>query len=129
MQMQAGMTEKTNLPLVLMGNSLMRLAGGAGGVMVGLHFAEQANRGQAPGAGLLGLLGAVAFGAELIAAIPMGVLADTIAPRTLMIVGGLLAAFGIQLPAWLQPVPVFFASRSMEGVAAAAGTPSVLAYL
>ncbi len=114
---------------MLLGNCLMRLAGGAGGVLVGLYFADQANRGNGVSAGFVGLLGAVAFGAELLGALPMGLLADIIAPRTLMTSGGLRGGGAIQLLAWTRQLPVFFFSRSLEGIAAAAGAPSTLAYL
>jgi len=80
------------LILVLVGNSLQRIAAGASGVLVGLYLAQLANRGSPIGAGLVGVLGAVSFGAELIAATPMGIASDAIAPRGLMTGGSLLGA-------------------------------------
>lgn len=117
------------MKLVLLGNCLMRLAGGASGVLMGLYFGDQANRGSGVSAAFVGLIGAAAFGAELIAAFPMGLLADVIAPRTLMTAGGLIGGGAIHLLAWTRQLPVFFFSRSLEGIAAAAGAPSTLAYL
>jgi hypothetical protein len=73
-----------NLILVMIGNSLQRIAAGASGVLVGLYLAQIANGGYGIGAGLVGILGAVSFGAELVAAAPMGIASDAIAPRGLM---------------------------------------------
>src|SRR5215472_9405372 len=56
-----------NLSLVLIGNSLQRIAAGASGVLAGLYLAELANRGSAVGAGLVGVLGTVSFAAPLLA--------------------------------------------------------------
>ena len=72
------------VPIVLLGNALLRIAGGATGILVGLYLAELANMGNQIGPALAGTLGAVAFGSELIGAIPMGILSDALAPRGLM---------------------------------------------
>jgi MFS family permease len=78
---------------------------------------------------MAGTLGAMAFGAELIGAIPMGVLSDALAPRGLMTVGALLAAAATQLFGMTGSVGIFFVSRSVEGLGAAATAPSLLAHL
>jgi hypothetical protein len=49
-----------------------------------LYLADLANRGAYVDAALAGALGAVSFGAELLFAVPMGMLSDAIAPRALM---------------------------------------------
>ena len=116
-------------PIVLAGNALLRIAGGAGGVLIGLYFADQANRGLDVSPALVGMLGAVWYGAETVAALPMGVLADRLAPRILMVVGGLLGAMGMGLLGVTRFVPAFFFSRTLEGAAGAASAPSILAYL
>jgi MFS family permease len=117
------------LPIVLMGNALLRIAGGAGGVLVGLYLVDQANRGAAVSAALVGTLGAVSFAAELVGALPMGMLSDRFTPRVLMVGGSLLGALATQLFGLSGMVAVFFLSRALEGVAAAAGAPPVLAHL
>ncbi len=58
------------LALVIVGNALMRIAGSASGVLVGLFLADLANRGFRVNAALVGTLGAISFGAELIGAVP-----------------------------------------------------------
>jgi MFS family permease len=118
-----------SLVLVLLGNSLQRIAAGASGVLVGLYLAQLANRGSAISAGLVGVLGAVSFGAELVAATPMGVTSDAIAPRGLMTGGSLLGAGATQLFGMTGLVSIFFVSRGLEGIGAAAVTPPLLAHL
>src|SRR5215469_11157722 len=88
--------ETLNLVFVLIGNSLQRIAAGASGVLVGLYLARLANGGSSIGAGLVGILGAVSFGAELVSATPMGIASDAIRPRALMTGGSLLGAAATQ---------------------------------
>jgi MFS family permease len=121
--------QTVRLTLVLVGNCLQRIAVGASGVLVGLYLAQLANRGFAIGAGLVGILGAVSFGAELIAAIPMGIASDAISPRSLMTGGSLLGAGATQLFGMTGSVSLFFVSRGLEGIGAAAVAPPLLAHL
>jgi MFS family permease len=118
-----------NLTIVLIGNSLQRVAVGASGVLVGLYLAQLANRGSAIGAGLVGILGAVSFGAELASATPMGIASDAVAPRALMAGGSLLGAFATQLFGMTGLIGIFFMSRGIEGIGAAAVAPPLLAHL
>jgi MFS family permease len=117
------------MPFVLLGNALLRIAGGATGILVGLYLAELANLGSPIGPAVAGTLGAVAFGSELIGAVPMGVLSDALAPRGLMTAGALLAAAATQLFGLTGTVSIFFLSRALEGLGAAATAPSILAHL
>ena len=118
-----------NLILVMIGNSLQRIAAGASGVLVGLYLAQIANCGSGIGAGPVGILGAVSFGAELVAAAPMGIASDAIAPRGLMTGGSLLGAGATQLFGLTGLVSIFFVSRGLEGIGAAAVAPPLLAHL
>jgi MFS family permease len=120
---------RRRLPVALIGNALMRIAGGASGVLVGLYLAHLAKHGAPFGAALVGTLGAVSFTAELLFALPAGVLADAIAPRALMTGGALLGALATQLFGLSRWVGIFFLSRAMEGVASAAGVPPLLAHI
>jgi hypothetical protein len=63
-------TARRRLPVVLLGNALLRVAGGATGILVGLYLAELANSGNQVGPALAGTLGAMAFGAELVGPFP-----------------------------------------------------------
>ena len=108
---------------------VIRIAGGAGGVLVGLYFSDLGNRGQDVNVVVVGLLGAVTYGAELLGALPMGILTDRLSPRFLMIAGGVLGATGMGLLGVVRQVPAFFVSRGLEGSAWAASAPSILAYL
>lgn len=121
---------RRRLPVALAGNALMRIAGGASGVLVGLYLADLANRGsQQMGAALVGTLGAVSFTAELLLSVPAGMLSDAIAPRALMTGGAILGAVATQLFGMSGWVSVFFVSRALEGIAAAAGVPPLLAHI
>ncbi len=120
---------RRRLPLALAGNALMRIAGGAGGVLAGLYLADLAHRGARFGPALVGALGAVSFAAELLLAVPAGILSDSIAPRALMTGGALLGAVATQLFGMSGWAGIFFLSRAMEGAAAAAGVPPLLAHI
>ena len=120
---------RTRLSFVLVGNGLMRISSGASGILVGLYLASLANRGSNVNAAFVGTLGAVSFGAELLGALPMGLASDALAPRALMVCGALLGTIATQLFGLTSRPDIFFLSRSIEGVGAAATTPSLLAHL
>ena len=120
---------RRRLPFVILGNALMRIGGGASGILVGLYLSDAANRGANIDVTLVGVLGAVSFGAELIGSIPMGMLSDAIAPRGLMTAGALLGAAATQLFGMTGRSIVFFLSRGLEGTGMAASGPSLLAHL
>jgi MFS family permease len=117
------------LRLVIAATAMLRIAGGASGVLVGVYVADMADRGLPVDAALVGLLSATSFGAELVGAIPMGVIADAITPRALMAGGALMAAVSTALFGMTHDGRVFFASRVLEGLAAAAAGPALLAHL
>lgn len=117
------------MAIALIGNGLIRVGGGAGGVLVGFYFAELVHRGRSVEAGLVGALSAVSYGAELLGAIPFGIATDALTPRLVMVGGSLLAALAAELVALDQHVQIFFLARALEGIAAAAQAPSILAYL
>jgi MFS family permease len=122
-------TAPKGIPFVLFGNALLRIAGSASGVLVGLYLAELSNRGMKSGAALAGTLGAMAYGAEFFGAIPMGLVSDALAPRSLMTAGSLLGAIATQLFGLTGSTGVFFLSRTVEGLGASATAPSLLAHL
>jgi MFS family permease len=78
---------------------------------------------------LAGTLGAVSFGMELVASIPMGLVSDTLAPRILMTAGPLLGAVGTQILGIAGRTSILFLGRSIEGFGAAASVPAILAHL
>jgi len=108
---------------------MLRVAGGASSVLVGVYIADLANRGRDIGAGLVGTLAAISFGAEMLGAVPLGMLSDAVSARALMTTGALLAALATLLFGMTQDVSLFVVSRGLEGLAAAAGVPALLAYL
>jgi MFS family permease len=117
------------LTAALLGNAGLRIASGAGGVLVGLYLANLANTGRGGGAELAGTLGAVSFGTELAGSIPLGMVSDALAPRILMTAGALLGAFGTQILALAGTTAILFLGRSLEGLGAAASAPALLAHL
>jgi hypothetical protein len=62
--------------VALIANGLLRIAGGASGVLVGLSLAESANRGASWGAALAGTLGAVVTRDSTSGQLLAGLLAD-----------------------------------------------------
>lgn len=108
---------------------MLRTAGGTSGILIGLYLANLNNQGLREGAALVGLLGAVGFAAELFASIPMGLASDAMQPRLLMTGGALAGAFAAFLFPLTHSTPVFFVSRALEGIGAAAIVPALLAYL
>jgi MFS family permease len=123
------MRSTLQLTLVLLGYGLVRIAGAAGGVLVGLYIANLSNHRAPVGAALVGTLGAVSYAAELIGAFPLGVAADYMSRRVLLTGGALLGALATQLFGLSGNVTIFFLSRALEGVAAAAIAPALLARL
>src|SRR5260370_35056857 len=105
---------RSRLALVILGNASMRLASGASGVLVGLYLADLANRGFRVNAALVGMLGAVAFGSELIAGVPMGLASDAIAPPGLMTAGAILAAITTPLFRMSSRPSIFFLSPTVQ---------------
>jgi MFS family permease len=122
-------TAAARLPLVLVSNGVLRVANGAGSVLVGVYLADLASHGMQVGAGLAGTLAAISFGTELLGAVPLGLLSDVASVRTLMTGGALLAAAATAVFGMTHNVGVFVLSRALEGVAAAAGVPALLAHL
>ena len=117
------------LAITILAHALLRIASSASGVLIGIYLANLSGHGFHVDAGLLGILGAVSFGAELIASIPFGIASDAISPRWLMVSGALIGALAVQLFALSDNVEVFFLSRALEGIGVAAVTPPLLAFL
>jgi MFS family permease len=97
--------------------------------LVGLYIANLSNHRVPVGAALVGTLSAVAYAAELAGAFPLGVAADYMSRRVLLTGGALLGALATQLFGLSGNVTIFFLSRALEGVAAAAIAPALLARL
>ncbi len=117
------------IPRLLLGNAVVRVAGSAGGIVVGLHFASEANSGRGVNEAVVGLLGAAWYAAELLVALPTGVLADVLPLRRLMVLGSLLGAAGVGILGLSRHVSLFFLSRTLEGAAGAATAIPILASL
>src|SRR5262249_35203329 len=88
------------------------VANAAGGALVGFYLAHLATQRQGVDAALVGALGIIINTAELAAALPLGVLADRIAPRVLLVAGAVLGAVGTQLFCISGLVAIFFLSRA-----------------
>lgn len=123
------MRSRQQLTLVLLGYGLVRIAGAASGVSVGLYVANLSDHRVPVGAALVGILSAVSYAAELFGAFPLGIAADYISRRALVTGGALLGASATQLLGMSGHVSIFFLSRALEGMAAAAIAPALLANL
>jgi MFS family permease len=118
-----------NLFQIIGAHALLRIASGTSGILVGLYMASLKNHGAHLSAGLVGTLSAVSFAAELFASIPMGVASDAAQPRWLMTGGAVVGALAAFLFAVSGSTSIFFLSRLLEGIGAAAIVPALLAYL
>jgi MFS family permease len=105
------------LKVAIFAHGLLRVAGSAGGVVVGVWLAALSRQGLPIHANLVGALAASAFGAELVCSVPLGVAADAVSVRWLMSAGALVGALAMLLFGLSVLVPVFFLSRLLEGVA------------
>lgn len=115
--------------MAILGHALLRIASGASAVLIGIYLARLSSSDIRIDAGLIGLLGAISYASELVASIPLGLAADAISPRWLMVAGALTGAAAVRIFA-LDPHPgIFYFSRVLEGVGVAAVTPPLLAYL
>jgi MFS family permease len=117
------------LAQVLYAHGLLRIASGANGILIGLYLAGLDNGGAHKSVALVGILSAVSFAAELLASVPMGLASDALSARWLMTGGALLGAFATLLFGLTGRSSIFFASRTLEGLSAAAIIPALLAYL
>lgn len=118
-----------SLSWVISAHALLRIASGTSGILIGLYLANLSNQGAHLSAGLVGTLSAISFAAELFASIPMGLASDMMQPRWLMMGGAVVGALAAILFAFSGSASVFFLSRTLEGIGAAAIVPALLAYL
>lgn len=118
-----------NIAWVITAHALLRIASGTGGILIGLYLASLKLHGAHLSAGLVGSLSAVSFAAELFASIPMGLASDAMQPRLLMTGGAIIGSVAALLFAVSGSSSIFFLSRMLEGIGAAAVVPALLAYL
>lgn len=121
--------QRARLTAVLLGNGLLRLANVGGLALVSFYLAHLLREDPRYHAGLLANLTAVSSIAELLGAVPFGMLADRISPRILLIASAILGAAATQLFGISGIISIFFVSRALEGLSAAAVTPAILAHL
>lgn len=121
--------QSAHLAEAVSSHALLRIASGANGILIGLYLAHLDNSGATHSVQMVGTLSAVSFAAELLASVPMGVASDAVHPRWLMTGGALAGAVAALLFAISDRSSIFFFSRFLEGIAAAAVVPALLAYL
>jgi len=118
-----------NLACVISAHAILRIASGTSGILIGFYLASLNKHGAHLSAGLVGTLSAVSFASELFASIPMGLASDAMQPRLLMTAGAIVGAIAVFLFAVSGSTSIFFLSRLLEGIGAAAIVPALLAYL
>jgi MFS family permease len=130
---RAATTHKTRstgrLTVVLLANWLLRIASSGGGALAGFYLAALARAGQPIDPALVGALSVVSNIAELLGAVPLGMLADRYGPRRILIISTLVGAAATQLFGISGVIAIFFVSRSLESVASVAGGPALLTHL
>jgi predicted MFS family arabinose efflux permease len=114
---------------LILAHALLRIAAGADGALVGLFLARLSRGERGIHAGIAGILGATAYGAELVASTPLGMAADAMPVRYLMPCGALISAVGTRLFAVSVGAPLLFVSRLLQGLGVAAVSPPLLGYL
>jgi len=117
----------------LVANTLVRLAGSATGVLVTLYLGFINRHLYHIGAGTVGLLAAIAYLVELLAALPLGALSDRLPiphPRTVLLVStSLVSVLALQVTAASTDLHVIGLARALEALATAASVPALLALL
>ncbi len=116
-------------PWAIAVHALVRIASSADAVLVGLYLAALSHRHIIVRAGLVGSLGAAGYGAELLASVPLGLAADALSARALMMAGALTAAVGVELFAVTASRPLLFVSQLLLGIGVAGVTPPLLKFL
>ena len=126
---EAPASSTVDIAMVLLANSLLRVANAASGALIGFYLAHLARIGLPMDAMIVGNLGVVTNGAELLFALPMGALADRYRPQFLLLGSALLGGFATQIFGITHLVTLFFLSRALEGIAAAGSASPLLAHL
>lgn len=121
--------QRARLTAVLVGNGLLRLANLGGLALVSFYLAVLLREDPRYHAGLLADLTAVSSAAELLGAIPFGMLSDRFSTRSVLVSSALLGAAATQLFGVSGLISIFFFSRLLEGLSAAAVTPAILTHL
>ena len=117
------------LSAAILANGLLRIASSTEGVLIGFYLAYLAKMGRPVDAALLGALGVVINGAELLSAIPIGILTDRIPIRAVLVGGALLGAVASQLFGFTGLIVIFYISRALEGISNASSSPPLLVHL
>jgi MFS family permease len=118
-----------HLTAAIFAHALLRIGASADGTLVGLYLAYLGRTHAGIDVRTAGLLGATAYGAELCASLPLGLAADVLSARGLMLLGSLMSAMGTGLFALTARTPIFLVSRLMQGAGIAGVTPPLLTVL
>ena len=80
------------LSVVIGANGLLRIANSTNGILIGFYLAYLAIHHHFVNAALLGAIGTTSSIAELVGAVPFGLLADRYPLRNIMFIGSLIAS-------------------------------------
>lgn len=111
------------------GCSLVRLAGSATGLMVGVYLAQVSATNHPISPAIVGLVMAAHFAAELLSAPAFGAWADRLGPRPLLLLGPLLGLAATQILSLTALLPLVLVARMIEGLSAGSSAPAALSYL
>jgi MFS family permease len=118
-----------NLSMVIVANGLLRIANSTNGALIGFFLAYLSIHNYPVNAALLGAIGTTSSISELAGAVPFGLLADRFPLRYIMFLGSLVASVATLFFGLSHLVALFLFLRAIEGFAAAASTPSLLAFI
>lgn len=122
---------KQRIAVVLIANTLLRIATSSGGALIALYLARGANPDISPveAAGIIGILGVILNVAELVGAVPVGVATDRFSARSVLIAGAVLGGLAMLMYGMSQAVAIFFVARALQGIVAVVGGPPLLALI
>jgi MFS family permease len=119
-----------SLKLALAGNTAMRIAGPATGLLLTSYYLPYLNeRHQAANAFVVGALSAAYYAAELSCSPLLGALSDRRGRRPFLLLGPLVGAIAAALLGVTTTVVLLIATQFLQGLSTAASTPAILGQL
>lgn len=120
---------RSRITIVLIANTLLRVAGSSGGQLIAFYLASTANINGMSDIAIIGALGIILNVAELIGAVPVGLATDRYSARSVLVTGALLGGLATLMYFLSQAVAVFFVARALQGIVAVVGGPPLLSLI
>jgi MFS family permease len=120
---------RNRITIVLIANTLLRVAGSSGGILIAFYLASTAHINGLNDVAIIGALGVILNVAELIGAIPVGLATDRFSARSVLVAGALLGGLATLMYFLSQAVAIFFVARAIQGIVAVVGGPPLLSLI